>query len=128
MPSDSPGPPDSPGPSDTPGCRPPPELLLFDALGRRWALRILWELRGGALAFNEIRRRCGLMSTSVLSRRLGELHDLGLAAHDDFGSWELSATGRSVVDALAALAAVAPAVVDGRVRQAAEIGALPSSS
>lgn len=103
-----------------------PELLLFDALGRRWAMRILWELRGGALAFNEIRRRCGLMSTSVLSRRLGELGEMGLAGHDDFGSWELTATGRAVGEALTTLAGLAPEVLSGEGAGPGEGSALPS--
>jgi len=84
-----------------------PELQIFDLLGRRWAMRIIWELRGGALAFNEIRRRCSLMSTSVLSCRLTELQEVGLADHDEFGAWELTAGGRSVGEALTELADLA---------------------
>ncbi len=90
-----------------------PELLLFDVLGRRWTMRVLWELRGGALAFNEIRRRCAQMSTSVLSRRLAELREVGLAAHDEFGSWELTGTGQNLCAVLVQLADLAPGLFPG---------------
>jgi DNA-binding HxlR family transcriptional regulator len=32
---------------------------LFELAGRRWTLRLVWELRGGPLAFNELRIRVG---------------------------------------------------------------------
>ena len=41
----------------------------LDLLGRRWALRLVWELRRDALAFSELRERTGI-SPSVLSARL----------------------------------------------------------
>jgi len=48
-------------------------LDLLDLLGRRWALRILWELSAGPLRFTEIQARCDAMSPSVLNQRLAEL-------------------------------------------------------
>ena len=48
-------------------------LALLDLLGRRWALRILWELRLEPASFQVLQRRCDSMSTSVLSQRLSEL-------------------------------------------------------
>jgi DNA-binding HxlR family transcriptional regulator len=53
-------------------------MALLDLLGRRWALRILWELRDGPLAFNELQRRCDGMSPSTLSQRLSELAEARL--------------------------------------------------
>jgi DNA-binding HxlR family transcriptional regulator len=53
-------------------------LALLDVLGRRWALRILWELRAEPASFQALQRRCDSMSTSVLSQRLGELRDAQL--------------------------------------------------
>ena len=35
-----------------------PIMVLLDLLGRRWALRILWELRGGALTSRALRTAC----------------------------------------------------------------------
>jgi DNA-binding HxlR family transcriptional regulator len=48
-------------------------MALLDLLGRRWALRILWELRSGRLHFRELRAACGEPSPSVLNARLHEL-------------------------------------------------------
>ena len=56
----------------------PPTTELLDLLGRRWALRILWELQDQPLGFGELQARCDGMSTSVLSQRLGELREAGL--------------------------------------------------
>ena len=46
-------------------------MAALDLLGRRWALRVLWELRDGRpVSFRELRERCDQMSTSVLNQRL----------------------------------------------------------
>jgi DNA-binding HxlR family transcriptional regulator len=52
-----------------------PIMRLLDLLGRRWALRILWELRGEALNFRALQAACGGLSPSVLNRRLAELRE-----------------------------------------------------
>ena len=66
---------------------------LLDLLGRRWALRILWELRQQPATFQELQRRCDSMSTSVLSRRLSELKDAQLVAKDRAGGYALTESG-----------------------------------
>jgi DNA-binding HxlR family transcriptional regulator len=68
-------------------------LALLDLLGRRWALRILWELRTQAASFQALQRRCDSMSTSVLSQRLGELRDARLIDKDADGSYLLTDHG-----------------------------------
>ncbi|MGH8529632.1 MAG: winged helix-turn-helix transcriptional regulator [Nevskiales bacterium] len=50
-----------------------PIMALLDLLGRRWVLRILWELRDAALNFRALQAACGGLSPSVLNQRLGEL-------------------------------------------------------
>jgi DNA-binding HxlR family transcriptional regulator len=55
-----------------------PIMALLDLLGRRWALRVLWELRVETLNFRELRSRCDSMSPSVLNQRLGEMRDSGV--------------------------------------------------
>jgi DNA-binding HxlR family transcriptional regulator len=72
-----------------------PIMALLDLLGRRWALRILWELRDGPVGFNELQARCGDMSPSSLSQRLGDLADAGLVEERD-GARALTAEGRSL--------------------------------
>jgi DNA-binding HxlR family transcriptional regulator len=58
-------------------------MAALDLLGRRWALRILWELRDGPLGFRELQQQCDGMSSSVLRVRLLELIDAGLVRQDD---------------------------------------------
>lgn len=75
-------------------------LALLDLLGRRWALRILWELREEAASFQALQRRCDSMSTSVLSQRLGELRDAQLVEKDPDGHYSLSESGLQLLSRL----------------------------
>lgn len=77
-------------------------MVLLDLLGRRWALRILWELRDGPLHFRPLRQACGGASPSVLNTRLGELREAGLVEAGEEG-YGLSASGRRLCRALAPL-------------------------
>jgi DNA-binding HxlR family transcriptional regulator len=79
-------------------------MALLDLLGRRWALRVLWELREGAVPFRELQRRCDGMSSSVLNQRLAELGAAGILAAVEEG-YALSAEGLELLVALAPLAA-----------------------
>ena len=55
-----------------------PVMALLDLLGRRWALRALWELRGEPVpTFRDLQARCGGVSSSVLADRLARLGPLG---------------------------------------------------
>jgi DNA-binding HxlR family transcriptional regulator len=55
-------------------------MALLDLLGRRWALRVIWELRGDPLSFRELQQACGGISPSVLNTRLRELRHAGIVA------------------------------------------------
>lgn len=74
-----------------------PIMALLDLLGRRWTMRIVWELREQALGFRELQARCDGMSPSVLNQRLGELERARLAARDDAGAWALTPLGRELL-------------------------------
>jgi len=78
-------------------------MALFDLLGRRWALRVLWELRGGSLTFRELQARCGDMSSSVLNQRLRELREAQVVAVHGGRGYELTAEGQALLDALSPL-------------------------
>src|SRR6476469_1774869 len=80
-----------------------PIMALLDLLGRRWTLRILWELRADALGFRELQARCDGMSASVLSLRLGELREAGLVETDAAGVNRLSHDGAGLLEALGPL-------------------------
>jgi DNA-binding HxlR family transcriptional regulator len=79
-----------------------PIMVLFDALGRRWALRVLWELRDGPLSFRALQGRAAGVSPTVLNDRLGELRDLGLVELVDNG-YALSDHGRALGELLVPL-------------------------
>ncbi len=80
-----------------------PIMALFDLLGRRWTLRVLWELREERLTFRELQARCAAMSSSVLSQRLRELRQTGVVtAHDD-GGYSLTGEGEALLRALSPL-------------------------
>jgi DNA-binding HxlR family transcriptional regulator len=68
-------------------------MALLDLLGRRWTLRIVWELRDGPLLFRELQERCDGMSSSVLNQRLRELREAGVVEQADRG-YALSEEGR----------------------------------
>ncbi|MFI5026903.1 MAG: winged helix-turn-helix transcriptional regulator [Solirubrobacterales bacterium] len=74
---------------------PKPVDTALDLLGRRWALRLVWELRRSTLAFSELRERTGI-SPSVLSARLGELIDAGVLERDGGRRYRLSGRGREL--------------------------------
>ena len=76
-----------------------PVESALDLLGRRWSLRLLWELRRSTLAFSELRERTGI-SPSVLSARLGELTDAGIIERDSGGRYRLSGRGRELARVL----------------------------
>jgi DNA-binding HxlR family transcriptional regulator len=75
-------------------------LALLDLLGRRWALRILWELRMEPASFQALQRRCDSMSTSVLSQRLGELREARLIDKDRDGGYMLTEHGERLLSRL----------------------------
>ena len=73
-----------------------PLMAALDLLGRRWSLRVLWELRAGPLGARALLARCRPMSSSVLYERLRELTAAGLVEQDDHGAYILTALGTSL--------------------------------
>jgi DNA-binding HxlR family transcriptional regulator len=82
-------------------------MALLDLLGRRAALRVLWELRGERLTFRALVAAADT-NPSVLNARLGELREAGVVEHDDAG-YGLTAEGRGLLEKLAPLHAWAEA-------------------
>ena len=72
-----------------------PVESVLDLLGRRWALRLIWELRRSTLSFSELRERLGI-SPSILSARLGELAGAGVLERDGVRRYRLSGRGREL--------------------------------
>jgi len=80
-----------------------PIMAALDLLGRRAALRILWELRGEALTFRLLQEAADT-NPSLLNTRLKELREAGLVAHEGSG-YLLTASGRELHAALQPLSA-----------------------
>ena len=72
-------------------------MALLDLLGRRWALRVVWELREGPRTFRALQAACGGISSSVLTQRLGELREAGVADSGEAG-YALTPAGRELLD------------------------------
>jgi DNA-binding HxlR family transcriptional regulator len=79
-----------------------PIMAALDLLGRRWCLRILWELREQPLTFRALQAACGDISPSVLQQRLKELSEAALVAHDGNG-YALTRMARKLQPLLLAL-------------------------
>ena len=76
-----------------------PIMALLDLLGRRWTLRVLWELRDGPVKFRDLAQRADAMSQSVLSKRLNELETACFVTSDEDG-WRLSDDGSALLQLL----------------------------
>ncbi len=75
-------------------------MALLDLLGRRWTLRVIWELRDGAsLTFRQLQSQCGNVSSSVLNDRLRELREARIVAGMSDG-YQLTDSGSELLAAL----------------------------
>src|SRR5262245_3378026 len=74
-----------------------PIMVLLDLLGRRMALRLLWELSlaQGPLTFRAL-QAAAETNPSVLNRRLRELREVQIVAHGGEG-YQLSNAGRELL-------------------------------
>src|SRR5688572_21960827 len=78
-----------------------PLVTLLELLGQRWMMRILWELRGGAvLTFRKLQQRCDGVSPAVQNDRLAKLRLAGLVEHATPAGYRLTAAGVSLAHAL----------------------------
>ncbi|HTX32332.1 MAG TPA: helix-turn-helix domain-containing protein [Solirubrobacteraceae bacterium] len=76
-------------------------MALLDLLGRRWALRVLWELRAGnSLTFRELQASCGGISSSVLNDRLHELRVARILTTEATGGYKLTRLGQDLLEVL----------------------------
>ncbi|KMO77124.1 MULTISPECIES: winged helix-turn-helix transcriptional regulator [Mycolicibacterium] len=79
-------------------------MVVLDVLGRRGALRILWELRDGSpLTFRALQDACE-SNPGSLNTRLKDLRELGVVDHDD-GGYRLNRGGRELLQTLHSLQA-----------------------
>lgn len=76
-------------------------MALLDLLGRRTALRILWELRDDSLTFRAL-QAAAETNPSVLNTRLTELRHAGIVESGPDG-YRLTTAGRALLKSLAPL-------------------------
>jgi DNA-binding HxlR family transcriptional regulator len=74
-----------------------PIMVLLDLIGRRWTLRIIWELRSEALTSRVLRERCDDISPSVLQSRVNDLREAGFVTLDTPGGYRLTDMGRELM-------------------------------
>lgn len=77
-------------------------MALIDLIGRRWALRMIWELRSGPLTFRALQSACDDISPSVLNVRLAELREVAIVEVRDEG-YALTPLGLELLTALGPL-------------------------
>jgi DNA-binding HxlR family transcriptional regulator len=73
-----------------------PIMALLDLLGRRWTLRIVWELRDASLTSRALRTACDDASPTIVQARLTELRDAGLVELEQGDGYRLTALGREL--------------------------------
>lgn len=92
-----------PAPAEASGGAPPALATLVDLLGRRFALGIYWQLRGGSLPFRTLAVRLEAPEAQ-LTQRLRELREAGLVEVDEVGEYRLTTHGRRLQGAIEPLA------------------------
>jgi DNA-binding HxlR family transcriptional regulator len=74
-----------------------PIMALLDLLGRRWSLRIVWELREQPLTSRALRAACDEASPTVLQARLTELRAAGFIELIPASGYRLTDMGRELL-------------------------------
>jgi DNA-binding HxlR family transcriptional regulator len=73
-----------------------PIMVLLDLLGRRWTLRIVWELREQPRRFRELQNSIGA-SPTIVNTRLAELREARLVALDADSGYRLTPLGEELL-------------------------------
>lgn len=73
-----------------------PIMVLLDLLGRRWTLRIVWELRDEPRRFRELQDSIGA-SPTIINTRLAELREARLVELDPDNGYRLTALGEELL-------------------------------
>jgi DNA-binding HxlR family transcriptional regulator len=74
-------------------AQPRPIMALLDLLGKRWMLRVVWELREQALTFRALQTACDDISPTVLNTRLKQLAEAQLISVSDGSGYALTPLG-----------------------------------
>ena len=77
-----------------------PVMALLDLLGRKWTLRILWELRASRHTSRALRDACDGVSPTVLNVRLRELRETKLVDLVENDGYGLTPLGEELLEKL----------------------------
>lgn len=78
-------------------------MALFDLIGRRWAMGVLWTLSEiGPATFRELQDKCESISPAVLNQRLKELQAAKLV-HKVHSGYEVTVVGKEIYQHLVPL-------------------------
>lgn len=73
-----------------------PIMALLDLLGRRWTLRLVWELREAPKRFRELQDSIGA-SPTIINTRLAELREAKLVDLDPEAGYRLTQLGEELL-------------------------------
>src|SRR5260370_26567181 len=73
-----------------------PIMALVDLLGRRWVLRIVWELRDRPRRFRDLQDSIGA-SPTIINTRLAELREAKLVKLDEAAGYRLTPLGQELL-------------------------------
>ncbi len=73
-----------------------PIMALLDLLGRRWVLRLVWELRDQPRRFRDLQDAIGA-SPTIVNTRLADLRAAGLVELDEAVGYRLTALGQELL-------------------------------
>lgn len=73
-----------------------PIMVLLDLLGRRWALRLIWDLREQPKRFRELQDSIGA-SPTIVNTRLAELREANLVELDAASGYRLTPLGEELL-------------------------------
>ncbi len=75
-----------------------PVMMLIDIMGRKWNLRILWELNQETCTFRELQSRCGEISPTIISKRLKELIEVNMVKKNKPVGYQLTSLAEEALE------------------------------
>lgn len=71
---------------------------IIELLGKKWVMRIIWELRAGALTFRELQSACGDLSPTIVNDRLKLLQAVLLVEKTHTQGYMLTGMGLQLLE------------------------------
>lgn len=75
-----------------------PLAEIIELLGKKWVLRILWELRDDQLTFRQLQSACDNLSPTVLNQRLKLLEQARIIQKNVPSGYSLTSIGLELLE------------------------------